>query len=104
MRRAAIADSGVFGDGFQMQTLPHTAATNAFQLHTATGKLKALMMPTRPSGCHCLYILWPGRSECIDRPYSIRDWPTAKSATSIISCTSPSPSGFIFLIDTATTE
>jgi hypothetical protein len=49
MRTAAIADNGVFGEGFQMHTLPHTAAMNSFQLHTATGKLKALMIPTRPS-------------------------------------------------------
>ena len=38
---AAIADSGVFGDGFQIEMSPHTAATNAFHAHTATGKLKA---------------------------------------------------------------
>jgi hypothetical protein len=52
----AMAHRGVFGEGFQMQTSPQTAAMNAFQLHTATGKLKALMMPTTPSGCHCSYM------------------------------------------------
>ena len=31
MRMEAIADSGVFGEGFQMQTSPQTAAMNAFQ-------------------------------------------------------------------------
>ena len=39
----AIAASGVFGDGFQTVALPHTAAMSAFQAHTATGKLKAVI-------------------------------------------------------------
>ena len=29
------------------------AARKAFQAQTATGKLKAVMTPTGPSGCHC---------------------------------------------------
>jgi hypothetical protein len=37
-------------------------------------------------------------------PYSMRLWPTAKSAMSIISCTSPSPSGLILPISSATSE
>ena len=57
-----------FGDGFQMVTSPQTAARKAFQLHTATGKLKALMTPTMPIGCHCSYMRWPGRSECMVLP------------------------------------
>ena len=52
-RCTATLASGAFGDGFQTDTLPHTAAMNAFQDQTATGKLKALMMPTTPTGCHC---------------------------------------------------
>src|SRR3546814_15275904 len=52
----AIADSGVLGEGFQMQMSPQAAATNAFQAQTATGKLNAEMIPTRPSGCHCSYM------------------------------------------------
>ena len=52
----AIAVSGVRGDGFQMQMSPQTVARKAFQAQTATGKLKALMMPTRPSGCHWSYM------------------------------------------------
>ena len=32
------------------------AARNAFQDHTATGKLKAEITPTTPSGCHCSYM------------------------------------------------
>jgi len=32
------------------------AASELFQPQTATGKLKAEMMPTTPSGCHCSII------------------------------------------------
>ena len=71
----AIADSGVFGDGFQMVMSPQAAATNAFHAHTATGKLNAEMTPTIPIGCHCSYMRWPGRSECMVKPYSWRDRP-----------------------------
>jgi len=68
MRMEATADSGTLGEGFQIVMSPHTAARKAFQAHTATGKLKALITPTRPIGCHCSYMRCPGRSECIDRP------------------------------------
>ena len=53
------------GDGFQIVMSPQIAARKLFQAHTATGKLNALMTPTRPTGCHCSYMRWPGRSECI---------------------------------------
>src|SRR5450755_4802546 len=85
----------VFADGFHTTELPAMAARNAFQDHTATGKLKAEITPTTPSGCHCSYMRCSTRSECIVKPYSMRDWPTAKSAMSIISCTSPRPSALI---------
>ena len=49
---AAKAVRGVFSDGFQRMGLPQTNASAAFHAHTATGKLKAEMMPTGPSGCH----------------------------------------------------
>ena len=49
----ATAQSAVFGEGFHTVTLPQIAARNAFHDHTATGKLKALITPTTPSGCHC---------------------------------------------------
>jgi hypothetical protein len=64
----AMAVSGVSDDGFQMVQSPQTAAMSAFQLHTATGKLKAEMTPTTPSGCHCSYMRCSGRSECMERP------------------------------------
>ena len=46
----AIAVSGVFSDGFQTQTSPQTHAKAVFQFQTATGKLKAEIIPTMPSG------------------------------------------------------
>ena len=50
-----------------------TKASAAFQLHTATGKLNALMTPTGPSGCQVSDMRWPGRSDAIVKPYSWRD-------------------------------
>ena len=41
---------GVFSDGFQMMLSPQTSASAAFHDHTATGKLKAVIMPVTPSG------------------------------------------------------
>src|SRR4029450_9998988 len=81
----ASAARGVFGDGFQTTALPQIAASIAFHAQTATGKLNAEITPTTPSGCHCWYIRCAARSAFIVLPESIRDWPTAKSAMSIIS-------------------
>src|SRR3954468_9542643 len=52
----ANAQSGVFSDGFQIHTSPQTQESILFQLQTATGKLKAEIIPTIPSGCHCSYM------------------------------------------------
>src|SRR4029453_19084 len=68
MRCTAIEQSGGWCDGFQTLTSPQAAAMKAVQDQTATGKLNAEMIPITPSGCHCSYIRWRGRSECIDRP------------------------------------
>ena len=64
----AMAVSGVLLDGFQTMVSPQAAAIMAFQAHTATGKLNEVMTPIGPSGCHCSYIRWRGRSEAIVRP------------------------------------
>ena len=64
----AMAVRGVSSEGFQTTVSPQAAATSAFHDHTATGKLKALITPMGPRGCHCSYMRWPGRSECMDRP------------------------------------
>ena len=44
----ASAVSGVFSDGFQTTGSPQTSASAAFQAQTATGKLNAVITPTRP--------------------------------------------------------
>ena len=81
----AKEQSAVLGEGFHTVAFPAMAARNAFQDQTATGKLNAEITPTTPSGCQCSYMRCWERSECMVRPYSMRDWPTAKSAMSIIS-------------------
>ncbi len=48
----AIAVNGVSSEGFHTTVSPQTSATAVFHAHTATGKLKAVMTPTTPSGCH----------------------------------------------------
>ena len=58
----AIAQIGVFSEGFQTTGSPQTRARAAFQAQTATGKLKAVMTPTGPTGCHCSISRCPGRS------------------------------------------
>ena len=99
----AMAVNGVFSEGFHTIELPHTNAKAAFHDHTATGKLKALMMPTGPTGCHVSRMWWPGRSEAMVKPYNWRDKPTAKSQISIISCTSPKASWVILPASKVTT-
>src|SRR5438132_8211562 len=59
----AIAVSGVFSDGFHTVESPQTAASAAFHDQTATGKLKAVITATMPSGCHCSIKRWFGRSD-----------------------------------------
>ena len=44
--------------------LRQTPARKAFQAQTATGKLKALMTPITPRGCHCSIMRCLGRSLC----------------------------------------
>ncbi len=73
----ARAVSGVFSEGFQTTGSPQTRASAAFQDHTATGKLKAEITPTTPSGCQVSIIRCCGRSVAMARPNSWRDRPTA---------------------------
>ena len=51
----AIAQSGVGPAGFHTTGSPHTAAMALFHDQTATGKLKAVMTPTTPSGMPLLH-------------------------------------------------
>ena len=64
----ASAVSGARSDGFHTTGSPQTRASAAFQLQTATGKLKALITATGPSGCQVSVRRCPGRSEAIERP------------------------------------
>ena len=64
----ASAVSGVLLEGFQITLSPQTNASAAFHAHTATGKLKALMIATGPAGCQVSIMRWPARSLAIVRP------------------------------------
>jgi hypothetical protein len=66
MACTASAVSAVSSVGFQITLLPHTTASAAFQLHTATGKLNALITAAGPSGCHVLH-------HAVARPFA-RAW------------------------------
>ena len=64
----AIAVSGVELEGFQTVESPQMAARALFHDQTATGKLKAVIIPTTPSGCHCSIMRCSGRSEAMVSP------------------------------------
>jgi hypothetical protein len=44
----------------QRQAFPEIIAMALFQPYTATGKLNAVMIPTKPTGFHCSMSAWPG--------------------------------------------
>ena len=60
--------NGVFSEGFQTTGSPQTKAKAVFQAQTATGKLKAVITPIGPNGCHCSISRCCGRSLAIVRP------------------------------------
>ena len=62
----AIAHRGVLEEGFQIDISPQTAAINAFHAHTATGKLKAEIIPTFPKWMPLLIhsVFKPFRMHC----------------------------------------
>jgi hypothetical protein len=66
----AIAVRGVSRLGFQTSESPQTAASIAFQPHTAHGKLKAVITPTGPSGRYCSFMMCSARSLGIVMPWS----------------------------------
>ena len=94
----AMLQSGVDGAPFQIIVLPQiyfwkwiklrfnidehkfiwiTMARALFQPKTATGKLKAEMMPTVPRGFHISSRAWLGLSDGITLPSNILESPTA---------------------------
>lgn len=98
----AIDDKFVDGAPFQTQTSPQINPNAKFHPNTATGKLKAVIIPTTPNGFHYSIIKWDGLSDGITKPYNDLDNPHAISQISIISYTSPNPSDFILPISKAT--
>ncbi|GAA3697542.1 hypothetical protein GCM10022204_11990 [Microlunatus aurantiacus] len=66
----ARAHSGAGSAGFQTTVSPAISARAVFHAYTATGKLKAEMIPTTPSGCQVSANRWPGRSEEMVSPNS----------------------------------
>jgi len=59
----AILHNGVVGAPFHNIVLPHTNATALFHPKGATGKLNAVITPTRPMGFHCSNNICPGPVE-----------------------------------------
>jgi hypothetical protein len=94
----AIAVSGVSGDGFHTTQSPHTAAISAFHDQTATGKLNAEMTPDDAERMPLLVHPMHGALAVHRLPVQLARQADAKSAMSIISCTSPTPSCRIFPI------
>ena len=88
----------VVSAGFQTTKSPQIRAREMFQPATATGKLKAVIIPMIPIGFHYSSIQWSGLSLGITFPEMVRDMPTAMSQMSMNSCTSPCPSDTIFPI------
>ena len=68
MERQASAVSGVSDEGFHTTGSPQASAIAVFQLHTATGKLNAVMTAIGPSGCHVSNMRCPGRSDAMVSP------------------------------------
>mmetsp|Transcript_64943 Transcript_64943/g.153506 ORF Transcript_64943/g.153506 Transcript_64943/m.153506 type:complete len:376 (-) Transcript_64943:218-1345(-) len=73
------------GAVFQTWVFPQIMDTLAFHPNTAFGKLKAVMMPTLPSGFHVSSSTCSGRSEGITWPGIWREIPAARSHMSIVS-------------------
>ena len=98
----AMAVSGVCDDGFHSTQSPHTAAIMAFQDHTATGKIEGADHARDPQRMPLLVHAMAGPLAVHGQAVELAGEPTAKSATSIISCTSPSPSARILPISMLT--
>jgi len=95
-------EGGSFRRASRRRRCRQTRARAAFQLHTATGKLKAEMIPTTPRGCQVSIMRCLARSEGTVSPASWRESPAAKVQMSIISWTSPWPSERILPVSMVT--
>lgn len=81
----AIDDKLVEGAPFHTITSPQINPSARFHPKTATGKLKAVMIPIIPKGFHYSIIKWEGLSDGITNPYKDLESPHAISQQSIIS-------------------
>mmetsp|Transcript_4101 Transcript_4101/g.17194 ORF Transcript_4101/g.17194 Transcript_4101/m.17194 type:complete len:218 (+) Transcript_4101:1920-2573(+) len=98
----AMVVRGTVSEPFQRLQLPHIMEMETFQPYTATGKLKAEMMPQVPMGFQHSSSTWPGRSDGSIWPAKERLRPAAMSQMSTNSCTSPMPSALILPISRVT--
>jgi len=99
---SATVTSEVDDAPFQIVRSPQIIAIAIFQPATATGKLKAVITPIKPSGFHYSIMKWPGLSEGRTFPSIALDSPAARSHISMNSYTSPSPSMAILPISSDT--
>ena len=89
--------------GFQIIVFPQIKDRAVFHPQTATGKLKAVITPTIPTGFQTSIIQWSGLSLGKTFPSMVLDIPVAISQISMNSYTSPSPSDLILPISRDTT-
>jgi hypothetical protein len=92
MFMAGDGGEGRFSLGFQRRRCRRRQRSWRSRLQTATGKLKAEMMPTRPGDATARTCGGAWALGVHGQAVQLRESPTAKSQMSIISCTSPSPS------------
>src|SRR5215217_2614969 len=90
----AEAIPALYSAGFQTTALPHRIAGTRYHEGTAPGKLPAVMMVATPTGTRNVKSCLSGISDGTVCPYSRRPSPRKKSQVSMISCTSPSDSGY----------
>ena len=90
----AAAAAAEYSAGFHTTALPHSSAGTMYQDGTATGKFPAVITATTPTGLRNVNSCLSGISLGTVWPYSRRPSPRKKSQVSMISCTSPSASGY----------
>src|SRR5215208_6167337 len=91
---SASPSAGEYSAGFQTTALPHTIAGTRYHDGTATGKLPAVTIAATPTGTRNVKSCLFGISDGTVCPYSRRPSTRKKSQVSMISCTSPSASGY----------
>src|SRR5215217_2277881 len=93
-RARASPVAGAYSAGFHTTALPHRIAGTRYHDGTATGKLPAVMIAATPTGVRKVKSCLSGISLGTVCPYRRRPSERKKSQVSMISCTSPSDSGY----------